>query len=70
MVTREWLLTSSPSASEFTEEMVPIARGSYLEEGIVFPKPAGHNWRCMLEQWELEQGGDPTSHVRKPYTRR
>ena len=62
---REWLLTSSPRASELSEGMVPIARGSYLEEGIVFPKATGHNWRCMLEQWELERGGDPTSHVRR-----
>ena len=64
---RQWLLTSSPTASEWSEDMIPLGRGQYLEEGLVFPKPTGHNWRCMLEQHELDQGagGDPTPDVRR-----
>ena len=41
---REWLLQSSPQASSLSECMIPVGRGAYLEEGIIFPKPTGHNW--------------------------
>ena len=64
---RHWLLTSSPNASEWSEDMIPIGRGEFLDQGLVFPKPTGHNWRCMLEQYELDSagGGDPTPAIRR-----
>lgn len=64
---RQWLLNHSPTASELTEDMIPLGRGQIVEAGISFPRPTGHNWRCMLEQHELDtghHGGDPMPAVR------
>ena len=61
-----WLLTNSAEASGMSEVTLPVGRGEYLSGEIHFPRPTGHYWRYMLEQWELDQGGgDPIPLIRR-----
>jgi hypothetical protein len=50
---RDWLCNHSPQRTAWSEEMIPLGRGAYLEEGLKFPFPTGHNWRVMLEQFDV-----------------
>ena len=45
--------------------MIPTRRGEYLEEGLKFPYPTGHNWRCLVEKYNEEQYPDTKPRMRR-----
>ena len=55
---RDWLCNHSPQRTAWSEEMIPLGRGAYLEEGLKFPVPTGHNWRVMLEEFDDPDGAN------------
>ena len=61
---KEWLIRHSPDSSSWSDEMIPTQRGEYLEEGLVFPIPFGHNWMVMCDEFVNETYGNAQPCVR------
>ena len=61
---KDWLINDSPNSSAWTDDMIPTERGEYLEAGLVFPIPFGHNWTVMVDEYVQEQYGNSQSSVR------
>ena len=64
---REWLLNHCPNNEAWSESMLPIGRGCYLEKGLSLPYPTGRNWRVMLEEEDDRLMGDITSQIAHAY---